>query len=244
VDVDVTADPEAGDASVPPLREFVSRRFAVRSPFWSWLLFERAGGAFAYLFARLRVTPSTVTLLGGISGVSGAAVLATSSEPVDLVLAGGLLLLGYTFDCADGQLARATGQTSARGAWLDVTIDAVVVAFVAVALSAALTADSGLSSLSFLLAGAFGASRTASLFTATRVRSSENGGLHLSGWKHVLRTAYGASTDTPFVYATLCATRLEPTLFRVAIVVFTVLTVVRMLVSAQHHFRAEADSAG
>ena len=225
---------------LPPFRDLVGRRYAVRSPFWSWLLFERAGGALAYVFALLRVSPSTVTLLGGVSGVSGAAVLGTATESTDLLLAGGLLLLGYTLDCSDGQLARATGQTSARGAWLDVTIDGVVVAFLAAALSSALTAEDGAASLSFLLAGAFGASRTASLFTATRVRSSDTGGLQLTGWKGVLRTAYGASTDTPFVYATLCATRLDPVLFRAAIGAFTVLTVLRMIVSAHHHFRAEA----
>lgn len=227
-------------AAVPPLRDFVGRRFATRSPFWSYLLFERAGGAFAYVFALLRMSPSTVTLLGGVSGVSGTVVLGTASEPIDALLAGGLLLLAYTLDCADGQLARATGQASSRGAWLDVTVDAVVMAFLAAALSAALTAEDGLGSLSFLIGAAFGASRAAGMFTASSVRGSERGGMSLAGWKSVLRTAYGASTDTPFVYALLCATRLSPGLFRAAIVVVTFLTVVRLIVSAQHHFRAEA----
>jgi phosphatidylglycerophosphate synthase len=232
-------------AGIPPFAQFVQRRFAVRSPFWSWLIFERAGGALAYVFALLHVSPSTVTLLGGAAGVTGAAVLGTATEPADLLLAGGLLLLGYTLDCSDGQLARATGRTSARGAWLDVTVDAVVVAFLAASMAAALTAEDGPSSLTFLLAAAFGASRTAGMFTATWVRGSEHGGMQLTGLKSVLRTAYAAATDTPFVYTVLCATRLSPALFRGALIAFTLLTVVRLIVSAHHHFRsAELEPVG
>jgi phosphatidylglycerophosphate synthase len=225
-------------AAVPPLRHFVTRRFAVKSPFWSWLLFERAGGALAYVFARIGFTPSTVTLLGGVAGISGAAVLGTASDGNDQLLAGGLLLLGYTLDCADGQLARATGQTSAKGGWLDLVVDAVIVAFLTASLAFALSAETPGSPVALLLAGAFGASRTASMVTATRVRASEQGGIQLSGLTQALRTAYGAATDTPFVFALLCATRLTPTAFRAAIVVVTVLTAVRTIVSAHHHFRS------
>src|SRR5688500_14839793 len=127
----------------------------MRSPFWSWLLFERAGGALAYVFARLRTPPAAVTVLGGVAGISGAAVLGTATDRGEALLAGVLLLLAYTLDCADGQLARATGQTSDRGAWLDATVDAVVIAFLTAALAFALATESGQPGFSFLLAGAF-----------------------------------------------------------------------------------------
>lgn len=226
---------------VPPLSRFVSRDFAARSPFWSWLLFERLGGALAYVFARLGATPAVVTGLGCVSGVLGAVLLGISSDVVDVVLAGTFLLLAYTLDCSDGQLARATHRSSAKGAWLDVSADAVVIAFVAASLSVALLGQDGAPLVSLLLAGAFGASRTASLFTSTKVRSDE-GGMRLTGAAGRLRTLYTATIDTPFVYVVLCLTRLAPDPFRAVVVAVTVLTVVQTVVSARHHFASLADT--
>jgi phosphatidylglycerophosphate synthase len=190
----------------------------------------------AYALGRLRFSPSAVTLLGGLAGVSGAVLLGVAQHVEGLWLAGGLLLLSYTMDCADGQLARATGRSSAMGGWLDVTVDAVVVAVLSTSLAAAL-ARSGRPEMIFLLASAFAAARIAALFTATRVRSSEHGGMRLSGVAGIARTAYASMTDTPFVYVLLCATRLVPVLFEAAIGVVALLSAVRTIVSARHHFR-------
>lgn len=221
---------------VPPFTDFVTRRFAAPGPFWSWTIFERVGGALAYCFARLDVPPAAATLLGGVSGVSGALLLAVASTPGHLVMAATLLLLAYSLDCSDGQLARAMGRASARGAWLDVTVDSVVIAFVTAALTFALLGrDSSIVSL--LLGGGFGASRTASLFTSTIVRR-DNGGMQLSRSMNHLRTAFVAAIDTPFVYVALCGARLAPGLLELVILGVTVLTVVQTVVSARHHFAA------
>jgi phosphatidylglycerophosphate synthase len=223
--------------ATPPLSEFLARRFAMRSPFWSWTLFEPAGGALAYLFARMHATPTVVTLLGGAVGTSGAALLGLATDRGDVLVSAALLLLAYTLDCADGQLARATGQTSESGAWLDATVDAVVIAFLSASLAYALSTDGG-HPLSFLLAGAFGASRSTSLFTWARVKSTRSGAMPRTGVARALRTAYGSTVETPFVYAILCATRLSPTALRVVIVAVTVLTVGRTLVGARRLFRS------
>jgi phosphatidylglycerophosphate synthase len=225
------------------LERFVSGASAGQGPLWDRLLFERAGGYLAFLFHGLRATPDMVTALGGVCGVVGVTLLGTARQISDVVIAGALLLLAYSLDCADGHLARATGRTSARGAWLDVTVDAIVTAFLAASLAVALSTDqAGSPVTSLLLAGAFGASRTAGLFTWTQVRDTKKT-VRRTGVGHVVRTLYGAAVQTPFVYALLCATRLSPTAFRTAILAVTVLTVGRTAVAARRHFREEAAGA-
>ena len=36
------------------------------------MLFERVGGALAYLFFRVGASPNAVTLMGGVAGIAGA----------------------------------------------------------------------------------------------------------------------------------------------------------------------------
>jgi phosphatidylglycerophosphate synthase len=224
----------------PPLSQFVARRFAVRSPFWSWHVFERLGGAVAFVFARLGVSPTVATMLGGLFGIVGATLLGTASDAPDVLLAGAVLLVAYTLDCADGQLARATGTSSAKGAWLDVTTDAVTLAFLAASLCVGLLVDGASPLTSLLIAGAFGAARSASLFTASRVRNDE-GGIRLTGAAATLRSVATAAVDTPFVYVVLCASRLSPTGFRTVILAITLLTGIRTVVSARHHFATRTE---
>jgi phosphatidylglycerophosphate synthase len=219
---------------LPPFTDFVRRRFAAPGPFWSWMIFERVGGALAYGFARLRVAPSSVTLMGGACGVGGAVALGVASAPAHVAEALALLLISYSLDCADGQLARATRRASPQGAWMDVAVDAVVIAFVTAALTHALLDDSG-PFLSLLLGGTYGASRTASLFTSTLVRRDE-GGMRLSGLLSRLRTAFTAAIDTPFVYVAVCAARLTPYALEAVIAAVSIMTAVQTLVSARHHF--------
>ena len=177
-----------------------------------------------------------MTLAGGAVGAAGAVLLATADTATAAATAGAVLLLSYVFDCVDGQLARATGRTSAAGAWLDVTVDAVVVAFTAAALAVALPADGTSPGIAVLLAGAYGASRVTSLHTAARVSSEGGGGMRLTGVSSLLRQGYVALMDTPVVYLALAASRPAPAAFRAVIVVVTVMTVVQTLVSARHHF--------
>lgn len=229
---------ERAVAQVPPLGDFFARRFAVRSPLVSWLVFERAGGSVAFLFAHAGISPSAATLLGGLLGAAGAVLLAVAAGPAGAVVAGVVLLASYVLDCTDGQLARATHRTSAFGAWLDVAADAVVVAVVSVALSVALV-DGGLDpAWAVVLAGAFGASRTVSLFTATQVRRAD-GGLQLAGAAATARALYVAAMDTPVVYLALALTRLVTPAFVAVIAVLVLMTVVQTAVSVRHHFREE-----
>jgi phosphatidylglycerophosphate synthase len=219
---------------VPSFNEFVARRYATPGPFWSWMIFERIGGALAYCFARLDVPPAAVTLSGGVAGATGAVLFGLANTWPQALCAGVLMLLAYSLDCADGQLARATQRASASGAWMDVAIDSVVISFVAVAIAFALSGGTS-PLIGLVIGGSFGASRTASLLTSTMVRQSA-GGMKLSGVMRHLRTAFIAPIDTPFVYVALCATRLRPALLAGVVLAVTTLTAVQTLVSAWRHF--------
>ena len=74
------------------------------------------------LAARLRLTPSGVTLLSVLFAVAAALAFAQASRPA--MIAGAVLLyLGFVLDCVDGQLARYTRTFGAFGGWLDTMAD-------------------------------------------------------------------------------------------------------------------------
>lgn len=73
----------------------------------------------ALVLARTGITPNGLTIIGLLLNVLVAAVLAAGH-----LLPGGLLLiLAGLFDMLDGALAKATGQASKFGAFLDSTLD-------------------------------------------------------------------------------------------------------------------------
>lgn len=90
------------------------------------------GAAIAVASARLRLAPTVLTLINLTIGVSASvAVIALAPAAAGGSVPGwlpGLIALfawqvAYAFDCADGQLARVTGRTSAAGARLDILCD-------------------------------------------------------------------------------------------------------------------------
>lgn len=110
----------------PSLAEFRSLRWSAGGLPATRLVSQRIGAVFAWAAGHLGLTPSQVTLCG--TGI----FLATACLYAALPPGGGsmavvlvLFQIGYGLDCADGQLARATGRTSAMGAWLDVACDFV-----------------------------------------------------------------------------------------------------------------------
>lgn len=70
-------------------------------------------------FARLRLTPNALTLIGFAIAVIAAYFAATQAW----LVAGLLVAFGAVFDLFDGALARATGKTSKLGAFMDSTFD-------------------------------------------------------------------------------------------------------------------------
>jgi len=82
---------------------------------------------FAYLFYRLGVSPNKISFAGLTIRLLALVLIVLSPviTPFISISAVILLLLGYIFDCADGQLARAAGLGSKFGEWLDHTLDCV-----------------------------------------------------------------------------------------------------------------------
>lgn len=79
--------------------------------------------AAAYL---ARLTPNQVTAISATFTTAAIVVLVTSRPaPAVGVIVSALLVAGYAFDSADGQLARLRGGGSALGEWLDHVVDSV-----------------------------------------------------------------------------------------------------------------------
>ena len=76
-------------------------------------------GPLGTIVARTHLTPNTITVIGLVLNVGVAAVIASGN----LLLGGLLVLLAGGFDMLDGAVARATGQTSTFGSFLDSTLD-------------------------------------------------------------------------------------------------------------------------
>jgi phosphatidylglycerophosphate synthase len=78
--------------------------------------FRPVGMVFARAARTLRLTPTTVTIVGSLVGIAGGAML---YSPRLGLLAFAVIILHSILDSSDGQLARMTGQVSELGRVLD-----------------------------------------------------------------------------------------------------------------------------
>lgn len=112
---------------------------------------QRIGAAFASGAHRLGLRPTTLSITNLTLGLITSVIVATLAEPVatgrvPAWLVGLVALVGwqvaYALDCADGQLARVTGQGSPAGARVDVLSDVAAQIALVAALSATAVAQS------------------------------------------------------------------------------------------------------
>jgi len=127
----------------------VEKRQEVIKPYDSWWTTKfpaHAANRLATILANTDVTPNQVTVASLAFGLSAAIFMGTGKW---VWMAAGALLLQASFvlDCADGQLARLKGETSQRGAWLDVTTDAIKVFAVYFGISSGAVKSTGDTSL-------------------------------------------------------------------------------------------------
>lgn len=94
-----------------------------RDIFWNTYVARPAAAALVFILAKTPITPNQVSFLGALVFLGVMACLAFWHHPWSMVVAAVILQLSYILDCADGQLARLTGQTSPVGAYLDFLID-------------------------------------------------------------------------------------------------------------------------
>jgi len=76
------------------------------------------------LFARFESSPTAWTIVGLVVSLLAGAAYATSGYSGEAI-GGALVLVAGWFDIVDGAVARVTGRTSKRGAFLDSTLDRV-----------------------------------------------------------------------------------------------------------------------
>ncbi|NYT93561.1 CDP-alcohol phosphatidyltransferase family protein [Salinispora sp. H7-4] len=112
---------------------------------------QRIGAAFASGAHRFGLRPTTLSITNLALGLITSVIVATLAEPVaagrvPAGLVGLVALVGwqvaYALDCADGQLARVTGQGSPAGARVDVLSDVAAQIALVAALSATAVAQS------------------------------------------------------------------------------------------------------
>ena len=114
---------------------------AARSaPAYSRFVNRRIGRVLAAACHTAGLTPNAVTGVSAVFTFTGIALLVLLPPSGWLGLAVAvLLLLGYAFDSADGQVARLRGMSSPAGEWLDPLVDALKVSTMPLALAVGLS---------------------------------------------------------------------------------------------------------
>ncbi len=100
---------------------------------------DRLGSIVAAVGMRLGAHPTYLTLVNLVLGIGGSVAVMAGRSPdqtAPLLVVGVVMWqAAYIFDCADGQLARATGKTSVYGGSVDVFTDVAVQISVVLAVS-------------------------------------------------------------------------------------------------------------
>ena len=135
-------DSESNSPAVPPTAaECYSAARQARSGgfLYTEKVSDRLGTVVAAIGMRLGAHPTYLTLVNLVLGIGGSVAVMAGRSPdrtAPLLVAGVVLWqAAYIFDCADGQLARATGKTSAYGGSVDTFVDVAVQISVVVAVS-------------------------------------------------------------------------------------------------------------
>lgn len=135
-------DGERSRSAVPPtVAECYSAAAQARSSgsFYSRTVSNRLGSVVGAVGMRLGIHPTYLTLVNLVLGIGGSVAVMAGRSPdrtAPLLVAGVVLWqVAYIFDCADGQVARATGKTSSYGEFVDVFVDVAVQISVVAAVS-------------------------------------------------------------------------------------------------------------
>lgn len=204
-------------------RELLTRRFDTPDQaFLTRALSQPLGSVVAAAAHALRLSPNAVTLIGLVIMLAAAVVYARCGGISGAVLAAVLFQLGFAFDCADGQLARATKRQSPFGAWLDVTCDHVRQGCICLALTVVVPGDVGYLCAALLLAGL-----SVYLHTVMSIKAAAAPAMNLSGGANRLRYLLKEWLDTPVFLLLLCLLREIPQLLLLYIASYGLLSLAR-----------------
>ncbi|GAE35793.1 CDP-alcohol phosphatidyltransferase family protein [Halalkalibacter akibai] len=100
-----------------------SQTYSAKEDLWSWFVLRRISIYFTMVLIKLRFTPNVVSWMSLI-GMLTSGLLMMISTPLAFILAFFAYNLGYLLDCVDGEIARITKNTSKKGYFIDLLIQA------------------------------------------------------------------------------------------------------------------------
>ena len=137
-----TPNGESTHPTIPPTMAkcyLAARRARSGGFLYTQTVSDKLGTAMAAIGIRLGAHPTYLTIVNLILGIGGSVAVMAGHSPdrtAPLLIVGVVLWqAAYIFDCADGQVARATGKTSAYGGSVDLFVDVAVQISVVVAVS-------------------------------------------------------------------------------------------------------------
>lgn len=192
-------------------RDLLSSRYDTQgTPVFTHWISQRVGSVLAAASFRAGISANSLTMLGLVNVLLGCVFYLRPGESLNWIYAAAFWQLGYAFDCADGQLARATRTNSAYGAWLDLACDHVREVVVAASVFYVLVRDGvdlehALAATTMMSCGAL-----VYLQTASNLKSNAYPSLGLLNFKQLARTVLRTIVDTPLHITMLAALQLFP----------------------------------
>ncbi|GAA0396469.1 hypothetical protein GCM10009541_44390 [Micromonospora gifhornensis] len=202
------------------------------------------GAVFALVAQRLGLRPTALTITNLVLGLATSATVVALAGPVaagdvPAWLVGLLALVGwqvaYALDCADGQLARVTGQGSAAGARVDVLCDVAAQIALVAALSA--TAVAQRPSTPVWLVAAFAGSWMVNLVTSV-MQSGPNAASMVTSTSLPVRLVKLVRDYGAVIFAAALVLAVAPALVFWVIVAFTIVNGGFLLASIAFSARA------
>ncbi len=195
-------------------RDLLSTRFDTPgNAAFTRLVSQRLGAVIAAAAFALRLTPNAVTVLGLLLALWGSYCFAVADSIELLIVTGLLWQIAFAFDCADGQLARATRRQSAFGGWLDVACDHIRNAAMSLAILHVLLRDASMTTIAGNAAAlAYLAGASVYLHTASSPQVRSARALQTRGLLQWLRSTIRFVTDAPVLMLALSALQPWPLL--------------------------------
>jgi phosphatidylglycerophosphate synthase len=193
--------------SIPTFRDFWNKNYAVSCFPPTWYIFQRLGAILAFTGFRFGISPNGMTALGGVLGFITIWLFGTlPNDNISSIQLAIMFAIVYSFDCSDGQLARATGKTSDWGKWFDLTIDLLLIILFPLGIVFFLHGIFSVLQLSgLILILTFG--RALALLTSAIKRTD---GENHTPSNSILKKVFQSIVDTPTFYVILCLFRVQP----------------------------------
>ena len=214
--------------------QFWNRSYAVSCFPPTWYIFQRLGGVLAFIAYKIELSPNMITLIGGLTGTY--AIWQFSVLPLGLLETVHLSLMFsfvYILDCADGQLARATGKSTPIGKWFDIAVDLLLIVLFPLGIASLLLGSFSETDTNLMVSCLiFG--RALVLITSSLKRS---GGEDHHPSSSYLKKIIQSILDTPVFYLWICWARLNPEWLIMSALFFGVLYIIESIYLSRTFFK-------